>query len=148
MTEPGGPGSVHELSQYTQISLSKIHQNPGSVQAVFLEQYAVHRVAVPVGAQLLQIAGVRFRRKPCVSLRTLKPQNCEDLGGDQVCVAAPPLECVHRKQKPHTLSECYGVISRTELHKFLLLTISHPIVLGYDCKPIMREIHAPRRVQA
>ncbi len=111
MTEAGETRRVHELSQYPQISLSKIHQNLGSVQAVFLEQYAVHRVAVLVGAQLLQIAGMRFRRKPCVRLRTLKPQNCEDLGGDQVCVAAPPLGCIHRKQKQHTLSQCYGVIS-------------------------------------
>ncbi len=106
MTEAGETRRVHELSQYPQISL-----NLGSVQAVILENYAVHRVAVPVGAQLSQFAGVRFRRKPCVRLRTLKPQNREDLGGDQVCVAAPPLGCVHRKQKQHTLSQCYGVIS-------------------------------------
>ncbi len=108
MTEAGVIRRVHELSQYSQIPLSKIHQYLGSVQAVFLENYAIYCVAVPVGAQLLQFAVVRFRRKPCVRLRTVKPQTYEDLGGDQISVAAPPLGCVHREQKQHTFSQCYG----------------------------------------
>jgi hypothetical protein len=111
VTEAGETRRVHELSQYSQIPLSKIHQHLGSVLAALLENYAVYSVAMPVGAQLLQFAGVRFRRKPCVRLRTGKPQTNEDLGGDQISVAAPPLGCVHRKQKQHTLSQCYGLIS-------------------------------------
>ena len=111
VTEAGETRRVHELPQYPQIPLSKIHQHLGSVQAVFLENYAVYSFAVLVGAQLLQFAGVRFCRKPCVRLRTLKPQNCEDLGGDQISVTAPPLGCIHRKQKQHTLGQCYGLIS-------------------------------------
>ncbi len=98
MTE-AGITRLHELSQYSQITLSKIHQHGGLVQAVLLEYYAVYSIAVPVGAQLWQIAGVRFHRKPCARLLTRKPQHCEDLGGDQISVAASPLRCVHRKQK-------------------------------------------------
>ena len=111
MTEAGGTRSVDELSQYSQIALSEIHKTLGSVQAVFLNHYAVHSVAVPVGAQLWQIAGVRFHREPCASLRTRKPDNCADLGADQISVAAPPLGCVQRKQKLHALSQGNGLIS-------------------------------------
>ena len=82
VTESGQTGSADELSQNSEIPLSKIHYHLGSVQAVFLEDYAVHRVAVPVGAQLWQIAGARFHGKLCARLRTRKQLNCEDLGRD------------------------------------------------------------------
>ena len=52
MTEAGVARSVDDLSQYSQIPLSEIHKTLGSVQAVFLNHYAVHSVAVPVGATL------------------------------------------------------------------------------------------------
>lgn len=111
MTEAGEARSAHELSQNSEISLSKIHQHLGSVLAALLENYAVYSVAVPVGAHMWQIAGVRFHRKLCASLRTRQPQNCEDLGGDQISVAVPPLGCGHRKQKQHTLGQFDGLIS-------------------------------------
>ena len=63
VTEAGETSRVHELSQYSQIPLSKIHQPLRLVQAFFLEYYAVYSVAVPVGAHMWQIAGVRFHRK-------------------------------------------------------------------------------------
>jgi hypothetical protein len=111
VTEAGETSRVYELSQYSQIPLSKIHQPLRLVQAFFLEYYAVYSVAVPVGAHMWQIAGVRFHRKLCASLRTRQPQNCEDLGGDQISVAVPPLGCGHRKQKQHTLGQFDGLIS-------------------------------------
>ena len=111
MTEAGGTRLVHELSQYSQIPLSEIHKPLGSVQAVFLDNYAVHSIGAPVAAQLWQIAGVCFHREPCASLRARKPDNCEDLGADQISVSAPPLGCVQRKQKVHALSQGGGLIS-------------------------------------
>ena len=80
VTEAGETRRFNELSPNSEISLSKIHQHLGSVQALFLENHAVHSVSMPVRAQLWQNASTRFHWKLCARLLTRKQQNCEDLG--------------------------------------------------------------------